>query len=116
MTLEEMQFYSAIKNGLAEHPEWMGTAINAVMAGSSAAVEKANKRADQAQFALLSALALVSDNRINSALKEQLNAQVIRAGIFGLDRNEEISNVPAMCEFERQFIRNAAKAIDENSN
>ncbi len=73
-----MIFRSRIVKGLAEHPEWLRTALDAVASGMNDAVVKARERANAKDVAMISALGLLHTDRLSAETKRCLNELVAR--------------------------------------
>lgn len=91
--ITEMQFSHMIAETLASNPEWHRAALDGLSAGMAKAIELANTRADQSNFAMLSALTLADAKRVTPELKAVLTSKIIEA--FAPEDNR--------CELERRF-------------
>jgi hypothetical protein len=73
----EQVFYTGIVQALRDHPQWMGSAVAAIVAGSNAALQDEQRRTNAKDVALRTALTLVNANRITPELRKMLCDTVI---------------------------------------
>lgn len=79
MNEQEARFYSIIRAGLAENPDWLRTALSAVTEGMSDALNAAHERAHKYDMAFRSALSLSDPKRLTADAKQMLCASIVEA-------------------------------------
>lgn len=77
--MDEISFQMAIRKSLAEHPNWLPSALAAVSAGMADAIAAEQQRASSYDLAFRSALGLLSPERLSAETKAMLNSAIVRA-------------------------------------
>lgn len=76
---DKLSFLAMIQAGLAEHPEWLREALDALHFGIAAALQKANERAAMYDLAFRSSLSLADPKRLSPESRAILNGSIVRA-------------------------------------
>lgn len=77
--MKKHEFAALIAETLADHPDWMGAALEALTSGMSRALDQERQRTHVKDMAMLAALSLASPGRIPADMQETLRRQIARA-------------------------------------
>lgn len=91
--MDRNQFSAFIAATLAEHPDWMPSALQGITEGSARALQEAHRLAASKDQAMMAALALLSNHRLGPDLLATLR-----------DRIAQSINPNNASEIEKKFI------------
>lgn len=91
--MDKYSFAALITTTLADHPDWMGAALQGITEGSAMALRAANERAAEKDQAMLAALTLASNLRLGTDVAATLRNRVVRS-----------INPNGACQIEKDFL------------
>ena len=85
---------------IAEHPEWLTTALHAVVGGLADDNQRLRAQRAEQDRGLMAALTLLKDNRITQETRDQMNVFLRRGILMGLPEEEK----HRLCPLEIAFL------------
>jgi hypothetical protein len=77
--MDRDEFRNMIVFALADHPEWLPDALSAVSTGMAAALHIEKERRSAADHAMLAALVLGGEKRVEAATRKMMNKIICEA-------------------------------------
>lgn len=104
---------------LLAQPDWLGDVLRAITTAQHDALQHVRLQLGLARNALSNALSLAGTTRLTAAMRDKLNALIIRDGLLGVDREDDetmatlAARLQHLCQSDKDFIRRVVAAWDK---